>query len=105
MFSQDLAFLVGSANVVFFLAASRGFVPFPYIEDWIVWLQWVSPIKYSLQAFTWYLLSETPNTALLEILELDTPSGVGSNIMVMIGIFVLCAGGSVLVLSRQREVR
>ena len=40
VWSQDLAFLVASANVVIFLALSGGFVPFPYIEDWIVWLQW-----------------------------------------------------------------
>jgi len=105
MWSQDVAFLVGSANVVFFGAASGGFVPFPSIPDWIVWVQWISPIKYSFQAFTWCLLSETPTTALLEMLELDTPSSVSSNVAILIVIFVLCATGSVIALSRQREVR
>ena len=40
VWSQNLAFLVASANMVVFLALSGGFVPFPYIEDWFVWLQW-----------------------------------------------------------------
>ena len=82
-----------------------GFVPFPYIEDWIVWLQWISPIKYSFQAFTWCLFSNTPNAEILEMYELNAPAGVGSNIGILIGMFVLCALGSVLALSRQREVR
>ena len=40
--SQDLAFLVGSANTVIFLSMSGGFVPFTFMQEWIVWLQWVS---------------------------------------------------------------
>jgi len=38
-FSQDFAFLLGSASVIVFLAMSGGFVPYPYMESWIVWLQ------------------------------------------------------------------
>lgn len=105
VFSQDLAFLVGSANVTVFLAVSGGFVPFPYIEDWISWLQWISPIKYSFQAFTWSLLGGTSSADLLEQLELDTPSSVSSNIGILIGFFALCAAGSIFALSRQKEVR
>jgi len=105
MFSQDLAFLVGSGIVTSCLALSGGFVPFPYIEDWIAWLQWVSPIKYSFQAFTWSLLSGTDTVGLLEMLELNAPKGVSTNIGILVGVFGLCAACSVFVLSRQREVR
>jgi hypothetical protein len=104
-FSQDLAFLLGSTNVVLFLAVSGGFVPYPHIESWIVWLQWISPIKYSFQAFTWSLLSGTSTSDLLDELELNTPSNVSLNLVILVGIFFLCAACSVLALSRQKEVR
>ena len=91
--------------VTAFLVLSGGFVPFPYMEDWIAWLQWVSPIKYSYQAFTSCLVSHTDVSVLLETLELDAPEGVSSNIGILIGIFVVSAACSVLALSRQREVR
>jgi len=104
-FSQDFAFLIGSANVVLFLAMSGGFVPFPYIESWIAWLQWISPIKYSFQAFTWSLLSGTSTSELLDQLELNTPSDVSLNLVVLVGIFCICAACSVVALSRQKEVR
>lgn len=104
-FSQDLAFLLGSTNVVLFLAVSGGFVPYPHIESWIVWLQWISPIKYSFQAFTWSLLSGTSTSELLDELELNTPSNVSLNLVILVGIFFLCAACSVLALSRQKEVR
>ena len=105
LFSQDLAFLVSAANVVVSLAASGGFVPYPYIEDWIKWMQWISPIKYSFQAFSWSLFTETSTSELLEVLELDTPASVGSNLLILIGIYILSAIGSAFALSRQREVR
>lgn len=104
-FSQDLAFLLGSTNVVLFLAVSGGFVPYPHIESWIEWLQWISPIKYSFQAFTWSLLSGTSTSDLLDELELNTPSNVSLNLVILVGIFFLCAACSVLALSRQKEVR
>ena len=104
-FSQDLAFLVGSGNITLSLALSGGFVPFPYIGDWIAWLQWISPVKYSFQAFAWSLLGQTPSEYILEMLDLDTPSSVGSNIGALFGFFVLLAVGSVFALSRQKEVR
>ena len=50
------------------------------------------------------MLSNTPTTALLDFLELDTPLGVSSIIVILIGIFILCAGRSVIALSKQREV-
>ena len=104
-FSQDFAFLLGSANVVVFLAMSGGFVPYPYMESWIVWLQWISPIKYSFQAFTWSLLSGTSTAELLDQLELNTPPNVSLNLVILVGIFCLCSACSVVALSRQKEVR
>ncbi len=104
-FSQDLAFLLGSTFVVVFLAMSGGFVPFPFIESWIVWLQWISPIKYSFQGFTWTLLSGTSTEGYLDFLELNTPSNVSLNLVILVGIFCLCATGSVVALSWQKEVR
>mmetsp|Transcript_3698 Transcript_3698/g.6058 ORF Transcript_3698/g.6058 Transcript_3698/m.6058 type:complete len:752 (+) Transcript_3698:180-2435(+) len=103
--SQDLAFLVGSGNVTFFLAVSGGFVPFPYIAKGVAWLQWISPVKYSFQAFAWSLLSGTSAEALLGSLELNTPEGVGLNLGILIGVYVMCAILSVMVLMRQKEVR
>ena len=104
-FSQDFAFLIGSANVVLFLAMSGGFVPYPYIESWIVWLQWISPIKYSFQAFTWSLLSGTSTAEYLDQLELNTPANVSLNLVILVGIFCLCAASSIVALARQKEVR
>lgn len=103
--SEDLTFLFGSGAITVFLTLSGGFVPFPYIADWIVWLQWISPVKYSFQAFAWGLLSGTSAEALLDTLELDAPEGVGTNILILLGVFAVCAIGSVLALSRQKEVR
>jgi len=104
-FSQDFAFLLGAANVIFFLAMSGGFVPYPYMESWIVWLQWISPIKYSFQAFTWSLLSGTSTAELLDQLELNTPPNVSMNLVILVGIFCLCSACSIVALSRQKEVR
>lgn len=104
-FSQDFAFLLGSANVVTFLAMSGGFVPYPYMESWILWLQWISPIKYSFQAFTWSLLSGTSTSEVLDQLELNTPSNVSLNLVVLVGFFCFCSACSVVALARQKEVR
>ena len=103
--SQDLAFLVGSGSVTIFLAVSGGFVPFPFIAKWVVWLQWISPVKYSFQAFAWSLLSGTSANALLDSLELNTPEGVGLNLGILIGVYVRCVILSVMALMTQKEVR
>jgi hypothetical protein len=52
------------------LLALPGFVPFAAMQDFIVWLQWISPIKYSLQAFAISEFSGT-ETTIVELLELD----------------------------------
>lgn len=103
---HDVSFLL-ICKIIYHLSffSLPGFVPFPSIADWIVWLQWISPIKYSFQAFTCSLFSGTPNANLLDKLELDAPTGVSANIGISSGIFIICALGSVFALSRQREVR
>lgn len=88
-----------------FVAVSGGFVPYPFIEDWIVWLQWISPVKYSFQAFCWSLVRGTSAEYLLLELELDSPSSATGNIGVLICFVVMHALASVFALSRQREVR
>ena len=103
--SQDVAFLVGSGCITLFLSLSGGFVPFPYIKNWIAWLQWISPVKYSFQAFAWSLLGNTPSEDILDMLDLNTPSSVDSNIGILIGFFMVWAVSSVFALSRQKEVR
>jgi len=103
--SQDLTFLVGSGGVVIFLAASGGFVPFRFMEDWIVWLQWISPIKYSFQAFVLLLFEGTSTAQLLQINELDKPETASANIWILVLVFVLSALASSIALARQREVR
>jgi hypothetical protein len=50
-------------------------------------------------------MGQTPSEYILEMLDLDTPSSVGSNIGALFGFFVLLAVGSVFALSRQKEVR
>jgi ABC-type multidrug transport system permease subunit len=104
--SQDLAFLAGSGAVTISLALSGGFVPFPSIEDFISWLQWVSPCKYTLQALALTFFRETAYEDLVqEVYAFDNPPTVSGNIGVLIAFFAVLAGGTMFALSRQREVR
>jgi ABC-type multidrug transport system permease subunit len=104
--SQDLAFLVGSGAVTISLALSGGFVPFPSIKEFISWLQWVSPCKYTLQALALTFFRGTTYEDLVnEIYAFDNPPTVSSNIGVLIAFFATFAGGTMFALSRQREVR
>ncbi len=104
-FSQDPAFLVGSGKITLSLALSGGFVPFPYIKDWIARLQWISPVKYSFQASAWSLLGQTPSKNILEMLVFNAPSSVGSKHWSFFVFIVLLAVGLVIALLRQKEVR
>lgn len=103
--SQDLAFLVGSAFVTLSLGLSGGFVPFTAIEDFISWLQWISPCKYSLQALAVGYYQGTDGMAIVEHAGLDRPSGVTANIGVLFAMFAAWAVATMLVLKRQREIR
>jgi hypothetical protein len=104
--SQDLAFLAGSGAVTISLALSGGFVPFPSIEAFISWLQWVSPCKYTLQALALTFFRGTTYEDLVnEIYAFDKPATVSCNIGVLIAFFAVLAGGTMFALSTQREVR
>eukprot|EP00538_Stauroneis_constricta_P000474 CAMPEP_0119571830 /NCGR_PEP_ID=MMETSP1352-20130426/44316_1 /TAXON_ID=265584 /ORGANISM="Stauroneis constricta, Strain CCMP1120" /LENGTH=899 /DNA_ID=CAMNT_0007621513 /DNA_START=76 /DNA_END=2775 /DNA_ORIENTATION=- len=103
-FSQDMAFLVGSTYVAIALAASGGYVPFAVMEEWIQWLQWFSPVKYSLQMFGMALFDGTENT-IVELLELNEPATITGNMGAMLAVFGICAIGTIVVLSYQKEVR
>lgn len=103
--SQDLAFVIGSGGVVIFLALSGGFVPYPLMQDWIVWLQWISPIKYSFQTFVLILFEGTSTAELLERNELDRPGTANANIGILFAIFMITALASSIAMARQREVR
>ncbi len=102
--SQDVAFLGGAMYVTVGLATSGGFVPFASMPSWIRWLQWVSAIKYSLQAFVQTSFDGTYVT-LVEILELDRPDSISMNLLIQLGMFVIFASTSVLFLSLQKERR
>uniref|UniRef100_A0A7R9WUP2 ABC-2 type transporter transmembrane domain-containing protein n=1 Tax=Craspedostauros australis TaxID=1486917 RepID=A0A7R9WUP2_9STRA len=103
-FSQDLGFLLGCTVVTISLAASGGFVPFAIIPESIRWLQWISPVKYSLQIFIMALFDGT-DTTIVQALDLDVPSDITHNILVLIFMFALCAVTTIVTMSFQREVR
>ncbi len=102
--SQDVAFLVGAMYVTVGLATSGGFVPFASMPSWIRWLQWVSAIKYSLQAFVQTSFDGTDVT-LVESLGLDQPDSIAMNLLIQLGMFVIFASASVHFLSLQKERR
>lgn len=103
--TQDLTFLVGSGGTVIFLVLSGGFVPYPFMEDWIVWLQWISPVKYSLQACALILFEGTSTAKVLVMNKMNTPGTASANIGILFAVFALCGLASSIGLRRQREVR
>jgi hypothetical protein len=103
--SQDLAFLFGAGFVTFSLGLSGGFVPFSSINDFVGWLQWISPCKYSLQALLLGFFRGSEEGAIIEAVEFDRPSTVTANIVVLFFMYVMLAISTVLALSKAREVR
>jgi hypothetical protein len=103
--SQDLAFLFGAGFVTFSLGLSGGFVPFSSIGDFVGWLQWISPCKYSLQALLLGFFRGSEEEAIIEAAEFDRPSTVTANIAVLFFIYVILAIGTMFALSKAREVR
>ena len=102
--SQDLAFVVGAGVVCFSLGMSGGFVPFPEMEDFITWLQWISPCKYTIQALLIGYASVEDSIA-VQALDFDQPATVSANIGVLFLMFAILSVGTMVALSRQREVR
>ena len=72
---------------------------FPYA------LQWLSPVKYSMQALLTSQLDGTSSERLLDIGEFNTPSTVSNNLCVLVGIFLLLALLSGLAMTRLKETR
>jgi hypothetical protein len=104
--SQDLAFLLAAGLVCFSLGMSGGFVAFPLMRDFISWLQWLSPVKYSLQALSLsYLKGSTQGEAYLDAAGLDQPETAAANLGVLLAFYGILACVTILVLSKQREVR
>jgi hypothetical protein len=103
--SQDLAFLFGSGFVTLSLGLSGGFVPFPSIGDFVSWLQWISPCKYSLQALSLGFFLGPEGETIVKAVELDRPSTVTANIAVLFLMYFMLAIGTIIALSAKREVR
>jgi hypothetical protein len=102
--SQDLSFLFGAGFVTFTLGLSGGFVPFPSIADFVSWLQWISPCKYSLEALSLGLFPGWEET-IVEAVELDSSSTVSANIAALFCMYVILNIGTMIALSKKREVR
>jgi hypothetical protein len=102
---QDLAFLFGAGFVISSLGLSGGFVPFPKLGVFVSWLRWISPCKYSLQALSLGFFRGSGLETIVEAIELDRPVTVTANIAVLFLIHVILAIGTMLALSKKREVR
>ena len=103
--THDLAFLLCSGVVTISLGLSGGFVPFPSVQDFISWLQWMSPCKYSLQALAIGHFEGTDSESFVAMMGLDRPSTVTANIGALFAFFAFWAIGSMCALYRQRERR
>ena len=67
------------------------------------WVQWISPVKYSLQAIVISYLGN--DNEAVEGLEFDKPATVSANIGVLYVFFVILTIGSVVNLHSKRQVR
>lgn len=103
--TQDLAFLNGSGLVTISLAVSGGFVPLSELPPHIIWLQWISPVKYSLQSLAQNQFEGSSLEIILQRYALDQPSTIGGNIVVLYGMYIGLTLFSMIALARQREVR
>jgi len=103
--TQDLAFLVSSTVVTISLSLSGGFLAFSEMGSIAAAVQWVSPVKYSVQGILLSLLEGTTAEKVLEITGINTPSTVSQNLFVLFGIFALFSVMSIVAISRLKEVR
>jgi hypothetical protein len=103
--SQDLAFLAASTLATIGLALSGGFLPFNEMMVIPYSLQWVSPVKYSLQGLIISELEGTSAEKLLDIGKYRAPASVSENVLVLWGIFLLLSFLSVISMVRIKEVR
>ena len=103
--TQDLAFLAGSTIVSISLALSGGFLPFSEMASIPSALQWISPVKYSLQGLFISELKNTSAESILDIGEYRAPASVTENIIVLLGIYLSLSIITALSMLRIKEVR
>lgn len=103
--SQDLAFLASSTLVTISLALSGAFLPFSDMPNLPYSLQWISPVKYSLQGMLSAQMTGTGAEMILYIGELNTPSTVSENIAVLCGFFIIISFVTAIGMAHVREVR
>ena len=103
--TQDLAFIFGSTIVTISLAMSGGFLPFGDMLPLSYSIQWISPVKYSLQALLISQLIGTSAERMLDVKEYNTPMTVTENLIVLLGIFTLLSVLSAVAMIRVREQR
>mmetsp|Transcript_2694 Transcript_2694/g.4183 ORF Transcript_2694/g.4183 Transcript_2694/m.4183 type:complete len:564 (-) Transcript_2694:216-1907(-) len=103
--TQDMAFLVGSTVSTISLGLSGGFLPFSDMLDVPYSLQWISPVKYSLQSV---LIAQLKGTSAEKVLDLggyNTPATVAENIGILGCIFVFFSIVTGIAMARVKEVR
>ena len=101
--SQELAFLSGSGWVTFALGLSGGFVPFSLMRGFIRWGEWISPVKFSVQALSIQFFQGTPmGESILESRELNRPDTVTTNVVILLCINVILVAVTIAALSNQR---
>ena len=105
--TQDLAFLSSSTIVTtcISLALSGGFLPFTSMPDLPSSIQWLSPIKYSFQAWAISELTGTSAEKVIDIGGYNTPPTVTQNLLILWGIFVVLSILSTIGMARVKEVR
>jgi len=103
--SQDMAFLVASTMVTISLALCGGFLPFSEMPSLPYSIQWISPVKYSLQAVLISQLTGTSAERLLDLGGYNSPATVSENLAILGGIFILFSALSALAMARVKEVR
>ena len=103
--TQDLAFLTASTISTISLALSGGFISFAQMPVLPKVLQWISPVKYSLQGLVIAQLTGTNAERVLYLSELNSPSTVTGNIGVLIIMFVCLSVLTVFGMTRVKEIR
>ena len=103
--TQDLAFLVGSTISTISLGLSGGFLPLSEMSVVPYSLQWLSPVKYTLQSIMIAQLKGTSAEVVLELAGYNTPATVSGNVSVLGGIFVFLSILTVIAMTRVKETR
>lgn len=104
--AQDLAFLVGAGAVLVSTCFSGSLVAFPSLPEAIAWFQWVTPVKYSIQALIIHQFKGTPNyDIIVDAGEFNRPDTITSNVGVLLAMFAATTFMTIFILARQREIR